>query len=48
MSSLYWSASGFASDPFDAWGAGFDNGNVFISDKTGDFFVRAVRAGTCD
>jgi hypothetical protein len=48
---LYWSASSFATNPGDAWNAGFDNGGVSTSDffftKTLDTFVRAVRAGSC-
>jgi len=35
-------------NPFSAWLAGFANGNVSNFDlKAFDFFVRAVRTGSC-
>jgi hypothetical protein len=46
-SSSYGSASSVATNPFIAWFAGFNNGFVNNSLKTNDFFVRAVRAGSC-
>jgi hypothetical protein len=47
-SSFYWSASALASSPSFAWGANFIGGNVFSNvNKALDFFVRAVRAGSC-
>ena len=46
--SSYWSASSFAASPRRAWFAAFGNGNVGNdSFKSFDFFVRAVRAGSC-
>ena len=48
-SSFYWSASTNATIPGSAWLALFVNGSVNDSfAKPGDFFVRAVRAGSCD
>jgi hypothetical protein len=47
-SSGYWSASSFAPFPTGAWFAFFANGDVAGDfGKTGVFFVRAVRAGSC-
>jgi hypothetical protein len=50
-SSLYWSASTGVTTPNFAWNASFFNGLVGSfansNSKTGDFFVRAVRAGSC-
>ena len=46
-SSFYWSASSIATFPYNAWFAFFGNGLVDDNLKTGDFFVRAVRAGSC-
>jgi hypothetical protein len=46
-SSFSWSASPFAGDPANAWGAYFDHGNVNDFGKTFDYYVRAVRAGSC-
>jgi len=48
-SSSYWSASSFATSPNAAWNASFTFGSVddFIG-KSIVFFVRAVRAGSCD
>ena len=45
---FYWAASSNLSDPLNAWLSGFSGGvvgNGFA--KTNDFFVRAVRAGSC-
>jgi len=47
-SSVYWSASSSATNPNFAWVASFSNGIVDgISIKALDWFVRAVRAGSC-
>jgi hypothetical protein len=47
-SSGYWSASANVTLPSFAWGATFNNGLVGNGlNKTVDFFVRAVRAGSC-
>jgi hypothetical protein len=50
-SSFYWSASTSVTSPGFAWVAFFTDGNVFNNvgnpSKTFDFFVRAVRAGSC-
>ncbi len=49
-SSFYWSASTDVASPALAWFAGFFNGGVFnvsSDSKTADYFVRAVRAGSC-
>jgi hypothetical protein len=49
-SSGYWSESSVAGDPLYAWGASFVNGLVNfngLTSKTNDFFVRAVRVGSC-
>jgi hypothetical protein len=46
----YWSESSVAGDPLYAWGASFVNGLVNfngLTSKTNDFFVRAVRVGSC-
>jgi hypothetical protein len=44
----YWSASTFVTSPGNAWVATFFNGFVNSFGKTvDDFFVRAVRAGSC-
>jgi hypothetical protein len=41
----YWSSSSFASVVFRAWGVGFSQGVVGVSDKRIIFHVRAVRGG---
>jgi hypothetical protein len=49
-SSLYWSASSFATNPNIAWVAFFNLSvvdNLIGGNKTNDDFVRAVRAGSC-
>ncbi len=49
-SSIYWSASTFATNPNGAWFADFNDGIVNFfnsSNKTFVNFVRAVRAGSC-
>jgi hypothetical protein len=47
-SNSYGSASSLATHPSFAWVAGFFNGNVNSFDSSVfDFFVRAVRAGSC-
>ncbi|MDG2333369.1 MAG: DUF1566 domain-containing protein [Myxococcota bacterium] len=47
-SSGYWSASTNVTAPSNAWSAAFNDGFVNVnSGKTFDFFVRAVRAGSC-
>jgi hypothetical protein len=46
-SSFYWSASSSASNSMAAWDAEALSGFVFVSPKTFDSFVRAVRAGSC-
>jgi hypothetical protein len=46
-SSFYWSASSFATSPNFAWNASFNDGFVNLTNKTLDYFVRAVRAGSC-
>ncbi len=48
-SSVYWSASTFVTFPSFAWNALFSIGSVngSVVNKTNDFFVRAVRAGSC-
>ena len=47
--SNYWSASTNAGNPLNVWLANFGNGGVINSGlKTGDLFVRAVRAGSCN
>jgi len=44
----YWSASSYVSDPNIAWFAGFNDGDVNINfNKADDWFVRAVRTGSC-
>jgi acyl-CoA reductase-like NAD-dependent aldehyde dehydrogenase len=45
--SVYWSASALAFNPGLAWDAFFNLGEISNADKTLDFFVRAVRAGSC-
>ena len=47
-SSIYWSASSLATNPTSAWSASFINGFVNNVINANDFFVRAVRAGSCD
>jgi hypothetical protein len=47
-SSFYWSASAFAGFPNFAWYAALFSGYVDGSSKTGDYYVRAVRAGSCN
>jgi hypothetical protein len=45
----YWSASSFIGPPPDfAWLAQFSNGAVNTNVKSSSFWVRAVRAGSCD
>ena len=45
---FYWSASSRAINPRAAWSARFNNGKVDDTfAKTNNFFVRAVRAGSC-
>ena len=41
----YWSSTTAVSDPSQAFGVDFANGNVFPSDKNGRPRVRAVRGG---
>ncbi len=43
----YWSASTHASSPLFAWTAAFLDGDVAAGNKASDFFVRAVRTGSC-
>jgi hypothetical protein len=47
-SSLYWSASTLAGEPYSAWNTSFNSGLVNFNSKTLDLFVRAVRAGSCN
>jgi hypothetical protein len=47
-SSWYWSASTNAGDAVLAWIANFGFGDVGSINKAGDFYVRAVRAGSCN
>jgi hypothetical protein len=48
-SPFYWSASSRATNPGPVWVANFTDGSVSsTSFKTNDFFVRAVRTGSCD
>ena len=47
-SSFYCSAFAYAGSPGLAWIAYFGNGNVNGFNKTGDNYVRAVRAGSCN
>ena len=49
-SSFYWSASTNATNPRIAWNENFNSGDVSFNNasKTNDFFVRAVRAGSCN
>ncbi len=44
----YWSASTLAGFSIYAWNAYFLNGYVILDLKTGDNYVRAVRAGSCN
>jgi hypothetical protein len=44
-SSLYWSSSTYADNPFDAWRVYFSNGYVFFDNKGYGRSVRAVRGG---
>jgi hypothetical protein len=46
-SSLYWSASTYFPLPDFAWDVDLFDGFLFFSSKTGDGYVRAVRAGSC-
>lgn len=48
--SNYWSGSSSASNPSNAWRAGFLDGNLISTgnSKTNINFVRAVRAGSCN
>jgi len=43
MSSYYWSSTTFAYDTYYAWCVGF--GDVHYGDKSGSYYVRAVRGG---
>ena len=47
MGSRYWSASSTITLPIAAWYAHFSSGAVHISVKSDDYFVRAVRTGSC-
>jgi hypothetical protein len=47
-SSFHWSASTRAGFPNFAWNAAFNGGGVGNNTKVADFFVRAVRAGSCN
>ena len=47
-SSYYWSASPSAGDPSFAWFASFANGGVRVVNKSNNFYVRAVRSGSCN
>ncbi len=46
QSGNYWSSSTFQGDPFFAWDVDFAVGGTGALGKTGDTFVRAVRAGS--
>jgi hypothetical protein len=44
----YWSASTNAGFPLNAWLADFADGYVYQNNKMGDYYVRAVRTGSCN
>ena len=48
VADFYWSATTYATNPFDAWGVDFSNGLVYddFFVEGGNFYVRAVRAGS--
>jgi len=45
VASAFWSATTDATNPLSAWFVYFHQGFVFYDNKTGGFYVRAVRAG---
>jgi hypothetical protein len=46
QSDFYWSATTYQPNPSDAWIVNFVDGNVLDGNKTTNFYVRAVRAGS--
>ena len=46
QSNNYWSATTYQPNPSDAWIVNFVDGNVLDGNKTTNFYVRAVRAGS--
>jgi hypothetical protein len=44
---IYWSTSALVGSPSSLWTAYFVSGNVSANNKSSDFYVRAVRAGSC-
>jgi hypothetical protein len=45
VASGYWSSASSAFNPSSAWGVGFNDGGVGAVDKSGAFYIRAVRGG---